>query len=190
MRWVKEIFPPRFRLRKLLITIRLSAISLAGTARTEVAVGTSSEDVMSFTTAAATPRNVVVVRPSPSASCAARAAFAALAATMSSGVAVVVGRAGRATGGAVSVDSLPPTRAGVADGAAASGLVDLLGSADPGCFTGAGPGAAALWRVGGGGGGGLAGGRVELVIVGAVFADAVGGKGRWSAVVAPAQIGR
>jgi hypothetical protein len=30
---------------------------------------------------------------------------------MSSGVAVVVGRAGRATGGAVSVASLPPTRA-------------------------------------------------------------------------------
>jgi hypothetical protein len=31
-------------------------------------------------------------------------------------------------------------------------------------------------RVGGGGGGGLAGGRVELVIVGAVFTDAVGGE--------------
>jgi len=73
----------------------LSAINFAGTARTDVAVGTSSEDVMFFTTAAATPRNVVVVNPSPSASCAARAAFAAFAATMSSGVAVVVGRAGR-----------------------------------------------------------------------------------------------
>jgi len=109
-----------------------------------------------------------------------------LAATMSSGVAVVVGRAGRATGGAESVDSLPPARAGATDGAAATGLVGRLGSADPGCFTDAGPVAAALWRVGGGGGGGLAGGRVELVIVGAVFADAVGGEGRWSAVVAPA----
>src|SRR6476646_4919066 len=172
IRWVKEIFPPRFRFRKLLITIRLSAISLAGTARTEVAVGTSREDVMFFTTAAATPRNVVVVSPSPSASCAARAAFAAFAATMSSGVAVVVGRAGRATGGAESVASLPPTRAGDDDGAEAIGLADLIGSADPGGLAGA-VAAAALFRVGGGGGGGLAGGRVELVIVVAVFADAV-----------------
>src|SRR6478752_5189080 len=102
---------------------------------------------MFFTTAAATPRNVVVVSPSPSASCAARATFAAFAATMSSGVAVVVGRAGRATGGTESVDSLPPARAGAADGAAATGLVVRLGSADPGCFTGAGPAAADLWRV-------------------------------------------
>src|SRR6478609_5021243 len=152
IRWVKEIFPPRFRLRKLLITIRLSAISLAGTARTDVAVGTSREDVMFFTTAAATPRNVVVVSPSPSASCAARAAFAAFAATMSSGVAVVVGRAGRATGGAESVASLPPTRVGEVDGAAATGFADLIGSADP-CLTGAGLAAAVRLRVGGGGGG-------------------------------------
>src|SRR6476620_1416361 len=137
MRWVKEIFPPRFRLRKLLITIRLSAISLAGTARTEVAVGTSSEDVMFFTTAAATPRNTVVVSPSPSASCAARATFAALAATMSAGVAVVAGRVGRPVGGAVSVDSLPPTRAGAADGAAATGLADLFGAAASVGFAGA-----------------------------------------------------
>ena len=95
IRWVNEIFPPRFRFRKLLITIRLSAINFAGTARTEVAVGTSSDEVIFFTTAAATPRNGVVVMPVPSASCAALAAFAAFAATMSSGVAVVVGRAGR-----------------------------------------------------------------------------------------------
>src|SRR6478752_7512764 len=142
IRWVKEIFPPRFRFRKLLITIRLSAINFAGTARTDVAVGTSSEDVMFFTTAAATPRNVVVVNPSPSASCAARAAFAAFAATMSSGVAVVVGRAGRAAGGAASVASLPPTRAGAVDGAAATGLADLIGSA-PVCLAGAGAGLAA-----------------------------------------------
>ena len=107
---MNEIFPPRFRFRKLLITIRLSAISFAGTARTEVAVGTSSEDVMFFTTTAATPRSGVVVMPVPSASWAAFAAFAALAATMSPGVAVVAGRAGRVAGGDVSVDSLPPTR--------------------------------------------------------------------------------
>ena len=39
------------------MTIRLSAISFAGTARTDVAVGTSNDAVMFFTTAAATPRN-------------------------------------------------------------------------------------------------------------------------------------
>ena len=67
IRWVKEIFPPRFRFRKLLITIRLSAISFAGTARTDVAVGTSNDAVMFFTTAAATPRNGVVTCPGASA---------------------------------------------------------------------------------------------------------------------------
>src|ERR1044072_8145168 len=100
MRWVKEIFPPRFRLRKLLITIRLSAINFAGTARTEVAVGTSSEEVMFLTTAAATPRSGVVVRPVPSATWAALACLAALAATNSYGVGGGGGRAGRGGGGA------------------------------------------------------------------------------------------
>ena len=43
MRWVKLTLPPRARRRWLLITMRLSASSLAGTARTLVAVGTSSD---------------------------------------------------------------------------------------------------------------------------------------------------
>src|SRR3954470_5953563 len=55
--WVKEILPPRVRLRWLLITMRLSIISLAGIARTLVAVGTSSEANMFLTTAAAAPRS-------------------------------------------------------------------------------------------------------------------------------------
>ena len=42
MRWVKLTLPPRPRARWLLITMRLSAISFAGTARTLVAVGTSA----------------------------------------------------------------------------------------------------------------------------------------------------
>src|SRR6185312_13043239 len=58
IRWVKEIFPPRVRLRWLLMTIRLSIISLAGMARTLVAVGTSSDEDMFFTTAAAAPRSI------------------------------------------------------------------------------------------------------------------------------------
>ena len=66
-----------------MITIRLSAISLAGTARTDVAVGTSSEAFMFFTTVAAAPRSGVVV-PSSTAG-AGRAAFAALPAAGFSG---------------------------------------------------------------------------------------------------------
>ena len=89
MRWVNEIFPPRFRIRKLLITIRSSAISLTGTARTDVAVGTSSDARMFCTTTFAAPRNGATVSLAPS--CASFAAFAAFAATTSSGVAVVAG---------------------------------------------------------------------------------------------------
>src|SRR6478736_7512190 len=137
MRWVKEIFPPRFRLRKLLMTMRLSAINLAGTARTDVAVGTSREVVMFLTTIAAAPRSGVVVSPSPSASCAAFAAFAAFAATMSSGVAVVVGRF--AAAGLTSTFSLPP--AGAVGRAAGLGVAARAGR---------------LARLGGGGGGGAA----------------------------------
>ena len=57
MRCVNEILPPRPRARWLLMTMRLSTISLAGTARTEVAVGTSSEASMLVTTRAAGPRS-------------------------------------------------------------------------------------------------------------------------------------
>ena len=46
MMWVNETFPPRARFKWLLITIRLSIINLAGTARTEVAVGTVREASM------------------------------------------------------------------------------------------------------------------------------------------------
>jgi hypothetical protein len=53
---VNETFPPRARLRWLLITIRLSIINFAGTARTLVAVGTVSEPSMLVTTRALTPR--------------------------------------------------------------------------------------------------------------------------------------
>src|SRR6478735_4071729 len=156
------------------MTILLSAISLAGTARTEVAVGTSSELVMFFTTAAATPRSGVVVRPVPSATCAARACFAALAATMSSGVAVVTGRAGRPATGELSVDSLPPARTGAAAGDALFGsLAGTSCGADRGGVALAGAAGGLSWavprRVGGGGGGGVEDGRVALVIVDAIW---------------------
>src|ERR1700712_5144733 len=89
MRWVKDTFPPRFRRRKLLMTMRLSPMSLAGTARTEVAVGTSSEAVMFRTTAADAPRSGADTSSAPPVFSAIRAALAALLATRSSGVAVV-----------------------------------------------------------------------------------------------------
>src|SRR5262249_58901145 len=60
MKWVKLALPPRARRRWLLITIRLSESSLAGTARTLVAVGTVSEVSMLATTRAAAPRSTLV----------------------------------------------------------------------------------------------------------------------------------
>src|SRR6478609_2915996 len=57
IRCVNDTLPPRERARWLLMTIRLSASSLAGTARTLVAVGTVSETFMFLTTLAAAPRS-------------------------------------------------------------------------------------------------------------------------------------
>src|SRR5919106_5667049 len=57
MRWVKLTLPPRPRLRWLLMTMRLSISSLAGTARTLVAVGTWRLVSMLVTTRAAAPRS-------------------------------------------------------------------------------------------------------------------------------------
>src|SRR3954464_15449357 len=55
MMWVKLTLPPRARRRWLLMTTRLSKSSLAGTARTLVAVGTCSDCSMLATTRAAAP---------------------------------------------------------------------------------------------------------------------------------------
>src|SRR3954453_6306295 len=63
IRWVKDTFPPRERARWLLMTMRLSASSLAGTARTLVAVGTVSEAFMFLTTLAAAPRSGICLAP-------------------------------------------------------------------------------------------------------------------------------
>ena len=60
IRCVYDTLPPRERRRWLLITTRLSISSLAGMARTLVAVGTESEASMLVTTRAAGPRNTVV----------------------------------------------------------------------------------------------------------------------------------
>src|SRR5699024_3017273 len=53
--------PPRVRLRWELMTMRLSMSALAGSARTEVAVGTSSESSMFLAMSFAGPRRGVIV---------------------------------------------------------------------------------------------------------------------------------
>src|SRR5689334_15667571 len=63
MRWVKETFPPRPRPRWLLITMRLSTRSLAGMARTLVAVGTDRLAAMFAAVRAAAPRSRTSVAP-------------------------------------------------------------------------------------------------------------------------------
>ena len=55
MTWVKQTLPPRLRARWLLMTTRLSMSSLAGMARTLVAVGTCRLASMLVTTRAAAP---------------------------------------------------------------------------------------------------------------------------------------
>ena len=59
MRCVKEILPPRARLRWLLMTMRLSIISFAGMVRTLVAVGTVRLASMFAAIVLAMPRSVV-----------------------------------------------------------------------------------------------------------------------------------
>src|SRR6201996_5721739 len=61
---VNDTLPPRVRLSWLLITMRLSISSLAGMARTLVAVGRSSDWDMFLTTAAAAPRSTWTSSPS------------------------------------------------------------------------------------------------------------------------------
>src|SRR5215831_11001236 len=63
MRWVNDTFPPRPRLRWLLITMRLSTRSLAGIARTLVAVGTDRLAAMFAAVRAAAPRSRTSVAP-------------------------------------------------------------------------------------------------------------------------------
>src|SRR6478735_9335861 len=103
MRCVKEIFPPRARLRWLLMTMRLSKSSFTGTARTDVAVGSSREAFMFFATAPAGPRRVTYSGPSGAAAAGAAFAFAGAAAAGfgAAGAAAGAGAAGAgAWGGA------------------------------------------------------------------------------------------
>src|SRR3954464_4808449 len=99
MRCVKETFPPRERARWLLMTIRLSASSLAGTDRTLVAVGTVSETFMFLTTLAAAPRSGVCL-------------------PLATGVAALAGAFAGAGAGVLSVGGACSAAAGFGAGAA------------------------------------------------------------------------
>src|SRR6478752_531582 len=122
MRCVKEIFPPRARFRWLLMTMRLSKSSFTGTARTDVAVGSSREAFMFFATAADGPRSVTY--SGPAGASVEASAFAA------------AGAAGAAAAGA----------AGAADGAAGACAVAPLVAAGAGVTApvGAGTGLSAV----------------------------------------------
>src|ERR1700729_2287480 len=97
MRWVKEIFPPRPRCRWLLMTIRLSISSFAGTARTLVAVGTVRLAAMFWAGRAAAPRSLLSSASlgggAAGEACAGAAAAGLAPAAVVSGAAVVGGAA-------------------------------------------------------------------------------------------------
>src|SRR5262245_3084264 len=127
MRWVKLTFPPRRRARWLLITMRLSAMSLAGTARTDVAVGTVSDASMLLATRAGTPRSGFV--PDSGATgvglglgcgCAARAGAVGVG-RVAAAAASVVGVTGATGVGVVLGDGGVAATAGLADGFAPFG---------------------------------------------------------------------
>src|SRR3954454_6574469 len=124
MRCVNEILPPRVRLRWLLMTIRLSASSLAGTARTLVAVGTLSEASMFCTIRAATPLSGTFFSGTPSpATLAGAAAFGCAAALDGFAAAGVVAVAAGAAGAAGAADG------DAAAGAALAGAFIVVGAA-------------------------------------------------------------
>src|ERR1700761_8547257 len=114
--WVNETLPPRVRLSWLLITTRLSIISLAGIARTLVAVGSSRDIDMFFTTAAAAPRNTWTSSPSPGGGPAGLAGAGALGEPLPD----ADGAAGAAGGGAVGAGGA--VEAGAAGGAPGAGV--------------------------------------------------------------------
>src|SRR4051812_24216001 len=153
IRCVKDTLPPRARARWLLMTIRLSTSSLAGTARTLVAVGTVSEAFMFLTTLAAAPRSGLRGGPPVSSPAAGRAA-AGLAAGAAAGVAGAAGTCWEARSEA-RLTTVPSERA-------STGVAREAGGGGPGATAGGrgrGGGAAAAARAGvgpppGGGGGG------------------------------------
>src|SRR6478609_4482780 len=124
MRWVKLIFPPRVRAMWLLMTMRLSIISLAGMVRTLVAVGTVSDSSMLAARVLGMPRRTVTLSSSASSAGAGDGSLAAgLGACAGIGAAAAGFAVVRATGCA------PITGMGAVTGCA--GAVVAAGAAAP-----------------------------------------------------------
>src|ERR1700712_5050862 len=120
MRCVKETLPPRARARLELITTRLSMSSLAGTARTLVAVGTSRLVTMLVAIALAGPRSTETVSSSGvELSLAALGSWAGIG-----GGPVLPGRDSLAAGAEGLPAGAAAGLAGVAVGAGAAGFAD------------------------------------------------------------------
>src|SRR5436190_23816421 len=116
MKCVNDTLPPRPRRRWLLTTVRLSTSSLAGIARTLVAVGTARLDSMLATTRAAAPLSGRASDPPGTPGAAgSREAVGAAGAAGVAGAVGTAGAAGVAAGGA----GRGAGSAGAAGGAAA-----------------------------------------------------------------------
>src|SRR5829696_860238 len=123
MMWVKLTLPPRLRARWLLMTMRLSMRSFAGTARTDVAVGTCSELSMFVTTRALAPRmGVCSTLPSGPDS------FGACA-SLGFGAAAVAGGSVRAGVGVVSLAAGSAAGAAGAGAPVGAGASEVVGAA-------------------------------------------------------------
>ncbi len=152
MRWVNETLPPRPRARWLLITIRLSASSLAGMDRTLVAVGTPRLATMFSAVRAAAPRNRTTASG-------AAAGAAGCWAGLPSG-AGWAGRAGAAAGAVAGAGAGAAVPGAAACGAAACGAAPCgAACAGAGVTGAAGAGRAACGAAAAGGAGLPGGGR-------------------------------
>ena len=121
------------------MTMRLSIISLAGIARTLVAVGTSSEADMFFTTAAAAPRSTCASSPSA----VGVAGFACAGLGLAGATSVLAAGGCVTAGGASALAGAGSAFAGAASALALAGASsDLAGAPLPaaGFGAGAGPG--------------------------------------------------
>lgn len=125
MRWVKLILPPRVRDMWLLMTMRLSIISLAGMVRTLVAVGTVSESSMFAARVFGMPRSGVTTSSRCSTSAAGVVGACAGTGCAAAGRAVV-----RATGCEPTVGTGAVTGCAAAAGCAGAGCA---GAVPAGC---------------------------------------------------------
>src|SRR6478609_2680192 len=114
MRCVNDTLPPRPRARCALMSVRLSIRSLAGTARTLVAVGTWRLASMLTTTRAEGPRSFSTVAPGAAAGAGA-AGLAAAGAFAAAGAGAAVGFAGAAGAGLGGAAFGASTAAGTTD---------------------------------------------------------------------------